>query len=143
MYAIKQLSVFLENSHGKLAFFTKKLSESKISLKSITIAESADFGLARVIVNNPLLAKEALEANGISVHLTDVFGVKIKDNIGSFNKIVEILSEKNIDIVYCYSFYESQSGIFIFNVKPKFFQEAIDTMLENKIELVEAKYFYE
>ena len=78
-----------------------------------------------------------------SVHLTDVFGVKIKDNIGSFNKIVEILSEKNIDIVYCYSFYESQSGIFIFNVKHKVFQDAINAMLENNIELVEAKYFYE
>ena len=141
-YAIKQLSIFLENKGGELQFLTHTLSQGDISIKSILLADSTDFGLARTIVDNPERAKALLESEGLSVRLTDVFAVRINDVIGSFDKVVSTLSENGINILYCYSFYESQSGIFIFNVPQNQFDEATKLMVDNGIEIVEAQHFY-
>lgn len=141
-YAIKQLSVFLENKPKELNFLTKILSEGGVSIKSILLVDSSDFGLARTIVNDPQKAKSILANEGLSVQFTNVFGVKIDDVVGSFNSVVSILSDQNINILYCYSFYESQSGIFIFSVLANEFELATKTLIENGVEIVEPSYFY-
>ncbi|MFA6756696.1 MAG: amino acid-binding protein [Sulfurospirillaceae bacterium] len=141
-YAIKQLSVFLENKPKELNFLTKILSEGGVSIKSILLVDSSDFGLARTIVNDPQKAKSILANEGLSVQITNVFGVKIDDVVGSFNSVVSILSDQNINILYCYSFYESQSGIFIFSVLANEFELATKTLIENGVEIVEPSYFY-
>lgn len=141
-HAIKQLSIFLENKPGELGFLTKTLSQGEVSIKSIILADSSDFGLARTIVDNPEKAKALLESHGLSVRLTDVFGVRINDVIGSFDKVVSLLSQKGVNILYCYSFYEAQSGIFIFSVPSEQFTTATQTMVENGVEIVEAQHFY-
>ena len=115
-HAVKQLSIFLENKPGELGFLTKTLSQGGVSIKSIILADSSDFGLARIIVDNPEKAKALLESHGLSVRFTDVFGVRINDVIGSFDRVVSLLSQKGVNILYCYSFYEDKSGIFIFSV---------------------------
>lgn len=142
-HAIKQLSIFLENKPGELGFLTKTLSEGQISLKSIILVDSSDFGLARIIVDNPDRAKALLAEHGLSVRITDVFGVRINDVVGSFNRIVSLLSEKGVNILYCYSFYEHCSGIFIFSVSKEQFSLATQTMVENGVEIVEAQYFHD
>ncbi|DAB32342.1 MAG TPA: amino acid-binding protein, partial [Sulfurospirillum sp. UBA11407] len=86
-YAIKQLSVFIENKAGELSDFTQVLSKNGISIKSILLADSTDFGLVRTIVDNPERAKAILEEEGFSVRFTNVFGVKIEDVVGSFDKV--------------------------------------------------------
>ena len=141
-HAIKQLSIFLENKEGELKFLTQTLKEGGVSIKSILLADSSDFGLARTIVDNPQKAKVLLEEKGLSVRLTDVFGVRINDAVGSFDKVVSTLSDNNINILYCYSFYESNSGIFIFSINPSDFTKATSLMVENNIEIVEAAHFY-
>lgn len=141
-YAIKQLSVFLENKPKELNFLTKILSEGGVSIKSILLVDSSDFGLARTIVNDPQKAKTILANEGLSVQFTNVFGVKIDDVVGSFNSVVSILSDQNINILYCYSFYESQSGIFIFSVLANEFELATKTLIEHGVEIVEPSYFY-
>ncbi|NLM99924.1 MAG: amino acid-binding protein [Campylobacteraceae bacterium] len=141
-YAIKQLSVFLENKPKELNFLTKILSEGGVSIKSILLVDSSDFGLARTIVNDPQKAKSILANEGLSVQITNVFGVKIDDVVGSFNSVVSILSDQNINILYCYSFYESQSGIFIFSVLANEFELATKTLIEHGVEIVEPSYFY-
>jgi len=139
-YFIQQLTVFLENKPGELASFTKILSDKNVNIKSITLVESTDFGLVRAIVDNPQKAKAVLESAGLSVRLADVIAVKIKDEIGSFNRIVSILSQNSINILYTYSFYESDSGIFIFSVDK--LQKSVDALLEAKEDILEAQYFY-
>jgi hypothetical protein len=141
-HAIKQLSIFLENKAGELRFLTGTLSEGGVSIKSIILADSSDFGIARTIVDNPEKAKALLESHGLSVRTTEVFGVRINDVVGSFDRVVALLSEKQINILYCYSFYEAQSGIFIFSVAKEQFKMATDCMLENGVEIVEAQHFY-
>jgi len=142
MHTIKQLSVFIENKTGELSDFTHVLSKNDISIKSILLADSTDFGLVRTIVNNPEKAKAILEDNGFSVRFTDVFGVKIDDVVGSFDKIVTTLSKSSINVQYTYSFYESDIGIFIFSVEKEKFNDAVESLLDAKLEVVSASHFY-
>lgn len=141
-YMIKQLTVFLENKAGELCDFTHVLSKNGISIKSILLADSTDFGLVRTIVDNPTKAKAILEDEGFSVRFTDVFGVKIEDIVGSFDKVVSALSSEQINILYTYSFYESNTGIFIFSVEKERFADAIKALEKEKIEILHAKHFY-
>lgn len=141
-YNIKQLSVFLENKAGELSDFTHVLSTNGISIKSILLADSTDFGLVRTIVDNPEKAKTVLEDAGFSVRFTDVFGVKIEDVVGSFDKAVGALSKAGINILYTYSFYEASTGIFIFSVDKERFDDAVQALQAENIEIVHAKHFY-
>lgn len=141
-YAIKQLSVFIENKAGELSDFTHALSKHDISIKSILLADSTDFGLVRTIVDNPEKAKAILEEEGFSVRFTNVFGVKIDDVVGSFDKVVTALAQENINIQYTYSFYEANLGIFIFSVDPKYYDLAIKTLENSNVEIVSASHFY-
>ncbi len=142
MHTIKQLSVFIENKTGELSDFTNILSKNSISIKSILLADSTDFGLIRTIVDNPEKAKAILEDAGFSVRYTDVFGVKIDDVVGSFNKVVTSLSKNSINIQYTYSFYESDSGIFIFSVDKSKFKDAVKSLLDDNLEVISASHFY-
>lgn len=141
-YHIKQLTVFLENKAGELSDFTHALSKNGISIKSILLADSTDFGLVRTIVDNPEKAKAILEDEGFSVRFTDVFGVKIEDVVGSFDKVVTALAQANINILYTYSFYESSTGIFIFSVEKERFADALRALEAKNIEVLHAKHFY-
>jgi len=139
-YFVKQLTVFLENKPSELASFTHILRDKNVNIKSLILVESTDFGLVRSIVDNPQKAKAVLESAGLSVRFSDVLAVKIKDEIGSFDRIVSTLSKNNINILYTYSFYESDSGIFIFSVDE--LQKGIDVLLEAGENVLEAEYFY-
>lgn len=141
-YHIKQLTVFLENKAGELSDFTHALSKNGISIKSILLADSTDFGLVRTIVDNPEKAKAILEDEGFSVRFTDVFGVKIEDVVGSFDNVVSALAQANINILYTYSFYESSTGIFIFSVEKDRFADALSALKSKNIEVLQAKHFY-
>ncbi|MFV0481280.1 MAG: amino acid-binding protein [Campylobacteraceae bacterium] len=140
-YAIEQLSVFLENKPKELANLSSILSKNKINIKSIMLAESTDFGLVRIITDEPKRAKDVLDSAKIGGRITTVFGVRIKDEVGTFNRVITELSNENINIVYMYSFYEIKSGVFIFSVDKNDFQKAIDTLFKAGEELVEKSYF--
>ncbi|MDR2099526.1 MAG: amino acid-binding protein [Campylobacteraceae bacterium] len=140
-YFVKQLTVFLENKPGELASFTHILRDKNVNIKSLILVESTEYGLVRAIVDNPQKAKAVLESAGLSVRFSDVLAVKIKDEVGSFDRIVTILSKNGINILYTYSFYSSNSGIFIFSVDN--LQKGVDVLLEARENVLEAEYFYE
>lgn len=140
-YSIKQLSVFIENKESELASLADILSNNNINIKSIMLAESTDFGIVRIITDTPQKAKDALDKAGISSRLGDVFGVRIKDEVGTFSRIVSLLSKNDINILYMYSFYEVQSGIFIFHVNKSDFKRSIEILLDANEDIVESEYF--
>lgn len=142
-YAIKQLSVFVENHKGELTDVTSELVKNDISLKSILLVDSTDFGILRMIVNEPEKAKNALVAAGFGVNVNFVFGVRIEDKLGSFNHVVKTLCQNQINILYTYSFYEGKEGIFVFKVNRNDFDNALRCLQEEEIEIVEAKIFYD
>ncbi len=117
-YAIKQLSVFIENKKGELTDITNILSTNKISLKAINLVDTTEFGILRLLVDDAESTKRILDDNGFSLTITDVFAISIDDHIGSFNEVLTVLSENDINIEYTYTINSSKNGAFIFKVSP-------------------------
>ncbi len=136
-YAIKQLSIFIENRKGELTDITKILSTNKISLKAINLVDTTEFGILRLLVDDTESTKRILDDNGFSLTMTDVFAVLIDNHIGSFNEVLSILSENDINIEYTYTINSSQNGAFIFKVSPDDIKKAIKLLSKSKVSLLE------
>ena len=134
MNQIKQISVFVEDKMGELTDITTILSDNGISLKSINLVDSSDFGLLRIIVDDTKKAAFVLEKEGFSLTITNVIAVKIENRVGSFNKVVTALSKNDVNIEYIYTVDSDKEGIFIFKVSPKDFEKAEKILKENAIE---------
>ena len=106
--ALKQISVFVENTSGRLAKVTKILAEKKIDIQALCIADTTDFGILRMIVNKPDEAKAVLREGGFAVKTTEVIAVSIEDAPGGLNKAMQILAESDIGIEYMYAFTEKR-----------------------------------
>jgi len=107
---IKQISVFLENTTGRLSEVTKTLANSGINLRAISIADTADFGILRLIVDKTDKAVEALNAAGFTTRQTDVVAVEIEDVPGSLAKMMDLFRNSSINIEYLYASLEGQAG---------------------------------
>lgn len=136
-YGIKQLSVFVENKKGELTDITTLLSQNEISLKSINLVDSSDFGILRVIVDDTAKAKEVLDNNGFSLTITEVFAAQIDDHIGSFNEVVSTLSEHGINIEYTYTISNCSNGAFVFKVNQEDFDKATSILHDSKVVLLD------
>lgn len=100
---VKQISVFLENKPGKMAEFTKLLSNNQVDLRAISIAESADFGIVRIIVGDVISTMTVLKDADYVCKVTKVLAVEIKDEPGALADMITILSEADINIEYMYA----------------------------------------
>jgi hypothetical protein len=107
---IKQISVFLENTTGRLSEVTKTLAGAKINLRAISIADTADFGILRLIVDKTDDAVDALNKVGFTTRQTDVVAVEIDDVPGSLAKLMEIFQKSQVNIEYLYASLEGQMG---------------------------------
>jgi len=128
---VSQLSVFLENKSGRLADVTRTLSENKINIRALSIADTIDYGLLRLIVNDPTSAKAALTDAGFTVALTEVLAIEIPDSPGGLAGIIDIMAEEGINIEYMYAFVgtSGENAIVIFRIEKV--DEAI-TILQRK-----------
>ena len=102
--AIKQLSVFVENKEGKLREITDILAKAGIDIRALSIADSSEFGILRLIVRDPHKAKALLEKNGFVATINDVVGVEINDRPGGLAEIVRLFAERDINMEYMYAF---------------------------------------
>ncbi len=100
---IKQLSIFIENRTGRLNEVTKVLAESDINIVCVSLADTAEYGVFRLIVSNPKSAQEILTEKGFSSTLTDVIGVKLPHHFGMLNKMTEALTGAQIALSYVYA----------------------------------------
>ncbi len=101
---VNQLSIFLENKPGTLLKFTEVLAENKINLRAISLADASDFGIARIIVDDSEKVADILKKNDYIVNVTGVLIIEIKDEAGSLNSILKLLSEKGRNVEYMYGF---------------------------------------
>ena len=109
MEYLKQLSIFLENKEGRMLNTLDIIEELDINIRALSIADTSEFGILRVIVTDPLKVKEELEKRDFIVKLTDVIPVAISDEPGGLNKILRLLSDNNINLEYLYAFVEQQT----------------------------------
>lgn len=107
---IQQLSVFVENKSGRLAEIAQVLAMANIDIRAISVADTSDFGILRVIVDKPDSAVNAMREAGMTVALTDVIAVGINDKPGEFAKVLKILAENKLDVEYMYALSSRNDG---------------------------------
>ena len=104
MDTIKQISIFVENQPGKLAELTRLLADADIDLRTLSLADTRDFGILRVIVNKPDETEKLLKANEWTYKIADVIGVKLPDRPGGVAEVLEAINEAGVNVEYMYAF---------------------------------------
>ena len=107
---IKQLTIFVENTPGRLTEIFEILAEEGIDIRAVSVADTADFGLMRLIVDKPDAARDIMRKNDIAVSLTDVIAIGSPDKPGAFAKALRVLSDAGMDIEYMYAAISRSSG---------------------------------
>jgi hypothetical protein len=117
--ATKQISVFLENKSGRLAEVTRILGEGDINLRAMSIADTADFGILRLIADNSDRALKILDSNNFTAKVTDVLAVEVPDKPGGLALVMKVFSENDVNIEYLYVSLErnKDNAVIIFKVE--------------------------
>lgn len=133
--SVKQISVFIENKKGALAEVTKFMAEHEINLKALSIADTQDFGILRIITDNPDRAREVLRDAGYTAVATAVLAVAIDDEPGAMATVLSVLNDADVSIEYTYAFMSSAPGkaYMIFRVDNN--EKATKALIENNMEI--------
>ena len=134
---IKQISVFLENKPGSLNAMTHILAEHNVDMRALSLAETKDFGIVRLIVDNVYTATTVLKDAGYIHSITPVLAVAIPDEPGGLNNVLQILGDGDVNVEYMYAFLggkNSEHAYMIFRVTDN--EKAIEVLNKNKITLV-------
>ena len=133
---IHQISVFLENRTGQLAEITRLLAKENIDIRAISIAETADYGLARMIVDDSHKASTILLEHGDILSMTPVWAVEVPDRPAGLAELLEVLAEAHVDVEYMYSLFTHRDGnaymVLRISDEPKF----LSTLGDKKIKIV-------
>ena len=102
--SLKQISVFVENKPGKMQHLTEVLAQNNVDMRALSLAETSDFGIVRIIVDDVYAASTILKEEGFIHSVTKVLGVSIPDEPGGLNKVLKVLTEAQINVEYMYAF---------------------------------------
>lgn len=139
MKTIEQISIFIENTKGRLAEVCGLLGEKNINIKALTIAESPEFGILRVVLDNASQAKNVLKEHGFIVTSAQVVAVEVSDTPGGLAKALKVLADNNINLEYMYGFVEKTSEKALMVFKLDNVEKAIDVLQKNNISIVDDK----
>jgi len=139
---VEQISVFLENKPGALAEVTRILGESGVNIRALSLADTKDFGILRLIVNDNEKAMEILGRKGLTVRKTEVVAVEVPDRPGGLADILKILFEADINVEYLYAFVQQsgENAIIIFRFDET--DRAISVLSEKKVRILVGKKVY-
>ena len=101
---VEQIAVFLENKSGRLAEITAVLAENNINIRALSVADTADFGILRLIVDNVDAAKKVLKENGCTVGKTNVIAVEVPDRVGGLAGVLKTIETAGLNVEYMYAF---------------------------------------
>ena len=130
---VKQFSVFIENREGRLEQVTDVIRKENINILSLSMADTTEYGLLRMVVSDPEKAKAALTEGGFSAMLTSVLAVKLEDKVGALHKMTHILCSQGLNIEYMYALPSAASRAMI--VKASHGDAAGKAILEGGMEL--------
>ncbi len=130
----KQLSVFVENKKGRLSAILNLLAENDVDLSALSLADTTEFGVLRLIVNKPELAKKILNESGVIVKITDVLAVVLDDAPGGAAKIIDTLYKNDVSIEYMYAFDTKLTGKAIMVAKTENVKAVNDLLIQNGFE---------
>jgi hypothetical protein len=139
---VEQISIFIENKSGRLAEITRILGDAGINIRALSLADTSDFGILRLIVNNVETAKAALKEKGFTVSKTEVVAVEVPDRPGGLSALLQTLDGSQINVEYMYAFVERCGGnaviIFRFDETDK----AIGTLKDAGFTILEGERLY-
>ena len=132
---LRQVSVFIENKVGRIMEITEVLSENKVNIRALSLADTSDFGILRMIVDNLDKASGALKEKGFIVKETEVVAVEVPDKPGGLAQVLEILCIANINVEYMYAFFEQpqDKALLIFRFENP--EGAIQVLMEKGIQI--------
>lgn len=142
MVKVKQISIFLENKSGRLAKVTKVLAESGINIRALSIADTTDFGILRLIVNDPEKAWDVLKSKGFTVSSTEVIAIRIPDHPGGLASILQKLDDLGINIEYMYAFVGKSHGEAVVVFKVDAIENAIPILEKSGLCLLKGDEVY-
>ena len=139
---IKQLSIFLQNEIGSLSKPLEILSENDINIRAMCMADTSEFGILRLVVDNPEKGKECLEKNSFLVKITEIIGVEMNDTPGGLTTVLNVIKNNNIDLEYLYAFTHEKEGKAILLLHSEDIDELITALKENGITIVPSNEVY-
>ena len=139
---IQQLSIFVENKSGRLAHITEALAAANVDIRAISVADTSDFGILRLIVDKPEEAVKALKEAHLTVSLTSVIAVGINDQPGEFAKAMRVLADSYIGVEYMYAFISRDKGKAYVILRVEDSDKAIKALKDHEITLLTAEEIY-
>jgi hypothetical protein len=139
---VEQISIFIENKSGRLAEVTRVLGEAGVNIRALSLADTSDFGILRLIVNDCEKAKQVLKEKGFTVNKTEVVAVEVPDRPGGLSQILQSLDRDSINVEYMYAFVErcGENAVIIFRFDET--DRAIKTLQDNSFNVLPGERLY-
>lgn len=140
---IKQLSIFLQNRMGSLSKPLEVLSKNGINIRAMCMADTSEFGILRLVVNDPLKGKEVLEENNFLVKITEIIGVEMNDTPGGLTDVLKVIKDNEIDLEYLYAFTHDKVDKAILLLHAEDIDKLIKVIEDNDIVIVPSAEVYD
>ncbi len=136
---VKQISVFIENRSGRLREVANVLGKNKINIRALSLADTSDYGILRLILDKPGLALEVLKKANFTLSETDVIAVEVGDRPGGLAEVLDVLGEAGINVEYMYAFVEksSDNAVMIFRIED--IENAVRALNAKQIVIIDNK----
>ncbi|MDA8104164.1 MAG: ACT domain-containing protein [Nitrospiraceae bacterium] len=139
---VEQISIFLENKSGRLADVAEVLAKAGINIRALSLADTTDFGILRLIVNDTEKAKQVLKDNGFTVGKTEVIAVEVPDRPGGLGHILAVMKEQGINVEYMYAFVQRSGGNAVIIFRFDEIEKAIAALQKSGVVILKGEEVY-
>lgn len=139
---VDQLSIFLENKEGRILNILDIIENLDVNIRALSLADTSEFGILRLIVTNPSLVMKELEDKGFIVKITKVIAVSITDEPGGLNQVLRLLDENKINLEYLYAFIEQKTYNAIVILKLEDMDNALEVLKEGNANIIDSSELY-
>lgn len=139
---VKQLSIFMENRAGRMAEIARQLGEARINIRALSLADTSDFGILRLIVNDVDKAMKILKDSGHTVSLTEVVAVEVPDSPGGLASVLEALRDGGVNVEYMYAFVEKATDKAVVIFRFEDIDAAVKVLAKANISVLPAEMVY-
>lgn len=139
---VEQISVFLENKAGRIADVTSILAKAGVNIRALSLADTSDFGVLRLIVDDHRKAEEELKKNNFTMGKTFVVAVEVEDKPGGLHRIMDLLGREGLNVEYMYAFVRPQTNNAVMIFRFDKLDEAVKVLADNSINVIKGEKLY-
>lgn len=140
---IKQVSIFVDNKKGSISDVISILGQANINIKALSVADAADFGILRLIVDGPEKAYEIVKQNGYNVKIASTIAIAVEDKANELGRILEIIKNNDLDVTYIYSLVGYMNNNSVVILKTQALDKTLELLKENNVKIVKPEELYE